>query len=285
MNLASPTRLLGKDEDLIHVAGLLGRHQRLYIGGEMVAAILELARRTKEDPGAAAAAFASRRELWEREGGFIDALSPADVSDWIKSDFHVVAEVSAPGSPGFLPVAQAVLTLPKGDWVVPLLTDPRDQVHDAAIHSRILAGGPRATALVDFLGVLPEWSHSRLAGSARHAALLEVIRINGTMLRENQVRQLVGLAFAVQKLEILDPAGRQEFGGVIDLAKLGQDEIVNRASLAAIGKSSRSPAHLLGLWRSAPPVKVCLEERRYLLHVHWHCFVRLIEEIEGANPY
>jgi hypothetical protein len=113
---------------------------------------------------------------------------------------------------------------------------------------------------------------------------MELVRRNRSLPPEQQIRQVMGLAFAVQGLEILDSAQARRWGRFIELSSLGQDEIVNRVSMAAIGKSVRSPAHLLGLCRSAPPVKVCLDDNNYLLHVHWHCFVRLIEEVVAANP-
>jgi hypothetical protein len=284
LNLAAPTRLLEKDEDLAHASPLVRRLERLYIGREMVAAMLQLAEQSQEDPHTAATAFASKRRRWERDGGFIEAVSVEEATEWIQSDSYVLAQASAPGSSCFHPVAQAVLKLPRDRWVVPLLTYARDMVHSPSIHDRILADGYRATAMVDFLGVLPEWSHTRLAGSARRAGIMELIRRNRFLPREHQIRQLMGLSFAVQRLEILDSAHRKRFGRFVELTELGQEEIVNRASMSAIGRSLRSPAHLLGQWRSAPPVEVCLDGRSYLLHVQWSCFVRLIEEVAGANP-
>jgi hypothetical protein len=272
------TRLLDQGGDLIHASGLLRRHRQLYIGQEMVAAILALAESSRED---ASAIFADKRERWERQGGFIESLSLEDIHGWIESDRHIVAEASSPQSNRFHPVAQAVFTLPAAGWVVPQLTDARDEVLDPAIHRRILQDGPRATALVDFLGVLPEWSHSRLAGSARHAGILELIRRNRSLPPKAQIRQVLGMAFAVQKLEIVNPEPKQRFGRFIELSEIGQDEIVNRASLDAIGKSVRSPAHLLGMWRSAPPVTVVLDACTFRLHVHWYCFVRLLEEVSA----
>ena len=238
------TRILHDDRD----GRPRGRHVlpvRIHVhhGGDR-AGILELRRHYHSDPGAATAAFSRKRRAWETRGGFLEMVTEKDISSWIDSDSYIVAEASQPDvaeGGDFVPVAHCVIVLPQRDWVVPRLTDQGDEIFDPVLNDALLSAGPQATALVDFLGVLPEWSGRKVAGAARYAGMREVIKQNAALPAESQVRYVVGLTFAVQALEALDPDESAMLGGLIRLVDLGQEEIVNQASTTStIGEQTDS---------------------------------------------
>lgn len=278
---APATRILRRDEDGSHARALFQRYRRLFIGQNVVRAILGL-QAGQHDAAAAERAFSCLRDAWETQGGFLETISPENIGTWISSDAFIVAEAADPeraATGTFTPVADCILRLPDRGWAVPKLTQPRDEVFDPDLYQAIVEDGPAAAAMIDFLGVLPAWSDKKLAGAARHAGMLELIRLNSRRSAAQQIRHVVGMTFVVRGLEILDPEERQRLGPVIRLADLGQAEVVNRASLRAIASSKRCPARPVGRWSSAPPVPIVVAGRPYGLQVHWLCHVRSVADI------
>ena len=274
-DLTSSTRIVRHDENDRAASGLYHRYRRLFIGDSVATGILEFERDRRTESGRAEARFRARREQWEKRGGYVETVTLRDFSSWIASPSCIVAEATDPeiaAAGDFLPLAQAVLRLPDDDWVVPNLAEPLDEIHDRELADAIRRDGPRASALIDYLGVVPEWADNKLAGSARHAGLREVVRLNGMRPARHQVRWALGVAFAIQALSV---PGRP----AIRLSDLGHSEIVNRASMRAIGSSTRCPARIVGKWRSAPPVSVGVDGRSHLLDVHWYCYARDVRDV------
>lgn len=279
------TRILHRDPGGACARALHARYRRHYIGADMVRAILALRRASRDDPGEAEL-FGLRRRHFEQAGGFLETISADQVAAWVSSDAYIVAEAADPDQAGrgrFVAVAECVVRLGRDGWVVPQLVPGTDDVTDPELHAAIVADGPGASALIDFLGVLPEWADRKLAGAARYAGMRELIRLNDRLPPERRVYHVVGMGFAVHGVEIHDHAERQELGSVVRLAELGQAEIVNRASIRAITTSKRCPARTVGVWRSAPPVRVSVDGRRYGLQVDWLCHVRSVPDIERRD--
>lgn len=274
------TRILSHDETGHHGAALFQRYRRLFIGDSIVRGILALKRR-EHDP-VARAQFARHRQAWKDCGGFIETITLENVVSWVRSNEYILAEAadldSNEGWP-FTPVAECVFRLSTDRWLVPRLVEPLDEIYDSKRYERIVEDGPQASAVIDFLGVLPELAGKGLAGSARYAGMLEIIAQNEKRPPEQRIRHILGMTFAVQGLEILNPEELATHGRFIWLSDLGQDEIINRASVEAISKSKRCPAYSIGRWAGALPVPVTDDGRSYRLHVHWYCNVRDTQDL------
>jgi hypothetical protein len=275
-------RILDQDEGARNSTEFLRRYRRLYISDQVAEAILNLARDWQVDKCSAAAEFARKRQRWESQGGFLDMLSVEEISGWIRSSSYIVAEaapLATTESDLFIPVAQRVYRLPEDDWIIPLLLEPEDTILDPDLHREVLSAGPRSTGIADYGGVVPEWAASKLAGAARYAGALEVIRRNIDRSRNSQVRFMASFIFAIQGLEVFGAEEREQFGAVIRLASFNQDEIVNHVSLATNMGSKRVPMRLVGIWRTAPPVPVLVHGKSYALKVHWHYMVLRLEDV------
>jgi hypothetical protein len=279
----SSTRIVRRDAGEAQVAAWYGRYQRLFIGDAIVRAVMELAGH-RHSPLAhlplVHVAFDRLREAWSRQGGYIETVSFDEVRSWLTSGRNIVAEAAPFRADGaFQAVGDCVYRLPTAGWVIHWLPQPPAEIHDRALYDTILEDGPQATALIDFLGVLPEWAHRQLAGDARLAGMREVRRRNLALPPERRIRHVAGMTFAVHGVEPLDPIERERYGPIIRLADLGQDPIVNRASMRAISLSRRCPARPLGSWTQTPPVPIAVDGRAYRLHVHWTVRVRSVEQV------
>ena len=273
---ASATRIVPQDAGDAQARAWYGRYRRLFIGDAIVSATMDLCAH-RDDP-CKHAAFARLREGWSRHGGYIETVSLDHVRSWPGSGEHIIAE-AAPFRPDgrFEVAADCVYHLPSDDWVMRELSKEPIEIYDRTLYDTIIEDGPQATALIDFLGVLPEWPQRELAGDARWAGMRELRRRNVALPPELRIRHVVGMTFAVQGVEPLDPAERASFGPLVHLADLGQEEIVNRASMRAISLSRRCPARPLGCWTHMPPVPVSVDGRPYRLHVHWYVRVRNVD--------
>ncbi len=280
VNTRLRSRIVGTDDRLAAEA-FHRRYRRRYIGDEVVAGILELADASNDEQHAAAA-FDAKREDWELHGGFLETLSVEDVERWLHSDSYVLVEVAAPGSDGsgcFEAVAQRLLRIPTTDWVVPLLDGPDDEVLDQPRYDAILSAGPLASALTDYLGVLPEWAGCGAAAEARYAGMLELIRRNAARPTDAKLRNLVGLIFAIQGVDVLGGRDGQAIERSIRLSDFGQREIANRASLRTNRASRRTAAHLIGRRSAGPGIPVAIGPARYALRVDWYYIVQQLDDV------
>lgn len=271
--LSIPTRILCYDSHE-RAADIYRRYRELYIGEKVVRAMLEL----KNDPSSATR-FADRRRVWEDSGGYIESIAQSDISAWLSSGSFVVAEAARPDTESgrFVPVAQCVYRLPEGNWVIPVLAEPVDEIYDPILYESILADGPGATALIDYLGVLPAWSASRLAGAARYAGMQQIMRMNLLRAPGHRIKYAIGLSFAIRGLKRSPSHGDRAGSTSLTLEDdLGQGMILNSASRRAISTSARCPATLIGKWNSAPPVPVHVDGATYFLDVDWYCYVRRV---------
>lgn len=273
--LGISTRILGYDDHEC-AADLYRRYRELYIGEEVVRAMLELT----GDP-TSASRFEDRCLAWEEGGGYIESLTESEISTWISSGSFVVAEAACPdsGSGRFVPVAQCVYHLPEDNWVIPVLTEPADEIYDPILYESILDDGPGASALIDYLGVLPAWSDNRLAGVARYAGMRQIVRMNPRRAPSHRIKYAVGLSFAIRGLKL--PAAHGDHPGDTALTLepgRGQRVILNSASRRAISTSAQCPATLVGKWNSAPLVPVPVAGSTYFLDVDWYCYARRVPD-------
>ena len=209
-------------------------------------------------------------------------MSVDDVSVWLGSNSDVLVEVAASDSHErgpFHAVAQSLVRIPTAEWVVPLLDGHGDEVSDPSLYQAILDSGPSASALMDYLGVLPEWAGCGLAGGARYEAMHELIRRNQTRTQDAQLSYLSGLTFAVQGVDVLGGPDGRTVERSIRLADFGRREIVNRVSLRLNASSRRSPGHLIGKQKSGPGFAVTIGADRYALRADWYYFVQRVDEV------
>lgn len=289
--LAPGTRVVGAGASPRDAEKIFRRYQRMFIGAQVVQAILELNETHARDPAdSVLGRFRRRRREWESQGGFLETVTAEDIATWISSDSYIVTEASDPDAlrhGTFVPVAQCMYRLPahEDDWVIPLLAEPPDEIYYPALYRTILRDGPRASALVDYLGVLPGWVHRGCAGAARYAGMLEVIRRNAACADAHRIRHVVGLTFVIRGVVVPGTTGTEP-DAVLRLDRdFGQDEVVNRASERAITTSRRCPSQVLGQWRGAPAVPVTVGGRTYLLRVHWYCHVRAVSDVlDSVTP-
>jgi len=265
-----------------YATAFYSRYRRLYIGSEMVKAVLALADQPRAESYSATAIFEAKRQVWEDQGGYLETIVLTDVWRWLESGSYFIAEVAAPGGSrddAFLAVAHGVFRVPTSGWIIPLLEGSADEVSDQPRYEAVVSEGWQSSAVVDYWGVLPEWSGKGLAAEARHAGMREVVRRNRTLVREAQVRSVIGLAFAVQGVEVLSGPNGHTVERAVRLADLGQAEVVNRRSLQANTGSHSCPARILGKWRTAPRVPVQIGNARYHLDVEWYCYVHRLDEV------
>jgi hypothetical protein len=258
------------------------RYRQLYIGDEIVTALIELSDRWVDEDHSAIAAFNMKRESWELHGGFIETVSADDMLSWLESGSYILVEVAAPGSDesrAFDAVAQRLLRIPTTEWVVPLLDGPDDEVSNQPLYDAIVSAGPSASALTDYLGVLPAWAGYGVAAQGRHAGMAELIRRNKARRQDAQVRYLIGLIFAVQGVDLLGGRDGETVERSIRLSDFGEREISNLASLRTNRGSRRSPAHLIGKRKSRPGVRVTIGTVSYALRVDWYYIVQRLDEV------
>ncbi len=281
-------RIVQEDKDGKHAGELFNNYRRVFIGDQVVEGILELARDWQKDYQLATAAFVQKRRRWESEGGFLETISPRDISFWVNSPLHVVVDAPAPvpasTSNGLLrPVAQILYKLPESDWIVPTLLDPEDKIYDRDLHTELVSAGPESSLATDYLAVMPEWTGKGLGGAVRSAGALQCVSLNAERAARTQMRFVVGWTFAIQALEVFDAEERSRYGDIVRLTSYGQGEIVNRLSLRIYLKLKDVPALLLGKWRTAPPVPIVVSGRTYALHVHWYCLVQRLADFVRAS--
>jgi hypothetical protein len=261
------------------------RYRRLYIADKVVAAIVELADSWNHDARAAAAAFDVKRQDWELHGGYLETVPIDDFRRWLRSDSYVLVEVAASRSlegVAFEAIAQRLLRIPATDWVVPLLDGPDDEISDPDRYEALLRDGPSAAALGDYVGVLREWAGCRAAAEARYVGMLELIRRNSTRPPAARLRNVVGLIFAVQGVDVLGGTDGRTIVRSIRLSDLGQREIANHASLRASGTSRRTAAHLIGKRKAGPGIPVAIGPARFALRVDWYYIVYILDEVRAA---
>lgn len=246
------------------------RYQSRFIGDKVVAAFLHLKEHLHNC--SARQDFVTQSERWVRRGGYLETLSVRDISCWINSNDYIVTEAAVKEVDNvFTPVADCVIKLPTSDWVVPHL-ETEIEVYDHEVYQSVLDCGYEANAIIDYLSVQSNISGRSFAGEVRFAGLKEIGRLNEFRDEERKIRNVLGLTFAIQGLEIRGV--EQEHGTKIMLSEIGLPEIVNNASMTAISSSKRCPATLLGKWRAPEAIPIVVGGVSYLLHVQWYCFVR-----------
>ncbi|MTD55587.1 hypothetical protein [Amycolatopsis pithecellobii] len=280
--LNSATRIVREDDDMLASTRFYDRYQQMFIGASVVQGILDLDRRYSVDPESAIREFRRKRRTWESCGGYLERITTEDIHHWISSDSYIVTEAADPDTTtagAFSPVAQCIYKLPADEWVIPQLADPPDEIFDHELYKTIQNDGPRASALIDYLGVLPKWSDRKLAGSARFAGMLELIRQNANRASDSRIRHVIGLTFAIEGVIVPDSAGAKPRKSIRLMERFGQEEIVNQASTRAITTSTRCPPQALGRWKSAPAVLVPVNGVPYSLQVYWYCYVRTVSDV------
>lgn len=278
-------RVANGDGDSGESGDLFAIYHRLFIGDQIVEAILDLARDRPTNPARATAAFDQKRRRWETDGGFVETLSPQAVSAWLESPSHIVAEAlftgagAGPHNDGIgRPVGSILYELPRGEWIVPTLLGEGDTIFDQVLHDEVMAAGPDSCVATDYLGILPQHAGKGLAGAVRQAGAMRCVDLNAGRPRKEQARFVVGWTFAIQGLWVLDPEEQVEFGSAIQLSELGQAELVNLLSLRTYLAGRKVPTRLLGKYCSAPPVPIQLSGRRYAFDMHWYCMVQRLED-------
>jgi len=253
------------------------RHRRLYIGADLVRYIVAFSDAAPMDRPAAKSVFDARRSRWEREGGFVEMVSGAQVSTWLSSGDTLLVEVAAPGSgveDPFVAVAQRLFRIPRADWVIKLLDGPNDEIWDEPAYASILAAGPACAVGSDYLGVLPEWAGLGLAAEARRRGRLALAALNEERPREAQLACVVGEIFAVQGVDVLGARG--EVQRSVLLQDLDEDEITNRISVRANRASRQWPAEIIGKRGCDSGIPVVLDGQRYRLRVDWYYVKQLV---------
>lgn len=261
------------------------RYRRLYVGDDMALALLDLDDGWRTDRIRALARFGEKRQKWEQGGGYVENLSLDEVFAWLASGSCLIAEVAAPEARAdqeFVAVAQRMLRVPVDDWAIPLLTEPADEIADPVRYRRVVDAGWKSAAFADYWGVLPEWNGKGLAGQARYAAMRALMDRNSRLSQNDQVTSLVGMAFALQGVDVLDPDG-DTVVRAIRLRDFGQDEVANRSSLRGNTLSKRTPAHIVGKHRPAAGIPIVLDGARYALHVDWYYYAHFLDEVAPAG--
>lgn len=254
----------------------------MFIGARVVQAILQLNESHRLDPEPAIDEFRQKRQDWEAQGGYLESVTVEDIATWVLSDSHIVVEASDPDAlknGSFVPVTQCVYQLPRNEWIIPQLAEPPDEIYNPELYDTIVRSGPQANALIDYLGVLPEWTNRGCAGAARYAGMLEVMRRNAALADADRIRHVVGLTFAIQGVVIPDLSETESDAALRLDRDFGQGEIVNCASMQAITTSRRCPSKVLGRWKDASMVPVTIDDRLYLLQVYWYCHVRGVSDV------
>jgi len=281
------TRVLDRNSDERDVIAFYHRYQRLYIGAEVARALMELAAGWTQDADAARRLFAERRRKWESTGGYIEQVALDDVRRWMASGAFRIAEVAAPGAAAggpFTAVAQRMLQLPVDGWAVPLLQEPADEIFDRPRYEAMLNSGWTTAAFADYWGALPEWSGMGLAAEARYTGMQALIQQNESLPPDSQLSCLVGIAFAVQGLEVLGGPEGTTVRQVIRLSDFGEPEVANKRSLLKNSRSKRSPGHIVGKLRPASGFPVMVDGVQHSLRVDWYYYIHFLHEVAPPVP-
>lgn len=280
------TRILDQGSDERDVIAFYRRYQQLYIGAEVARGLMDLAAGWPVDRVGAQRLFAERRRKWETGGGYIEQVTLDEVRLWLASGCWLIAEVAAPGTAEgepFTAVAQRMLKIPADGWAVPLLQEPTDEISDRPRYQALLRGGWRAAAFADYWGVLPPWSGMGLAAQARYTGMRALIKRNESLPPDGQVSCLVGIAFAVQGMEVLGGPDGMTVQQVILLSQFGEPEVANQSSLRANTCSKRCPAHIVGKLRPVSGFPVVVDGVQHRLRVDWYYYIHFLEEVVPAS--
>jgi hypothetical protein len=276
------TRIIDNAADVDKVMAFHQRYRRLFIGADLVTALLDLADGWEKDRRQAVDVFQQKRQKWEQGGGYMENLAPQDMLDWLASGLCLIAEVAAPEAiedQEFVAVAQRVLRMPSDGWVMPLLQEPADEIIDPVRYQNLLDSGWKAAALADYWGVLPEWNGKGLAAEARYAGMKALIDRNKLLAENERLSSVVGMAFAVQGMDVLGGDREKTVTRTIRLCEFAQGEIANQSSLRGNTMSKRTPAHILGKCRPTFGIPVLVAGVWYSLRVHWYCYIHLLDEV------
>ncbi|HTA00824.1 MAG TPA: hypothetical protein VK802_10615 [Streptosporangiaceae bacterium] len=283
ISMQARTRIIDNAVDVGMVAAFHRRYKRLFVGAEMVKALLDLAAGWETDQHRAVDIFQQKRQKWEQGGGYIENVSLEDVLGWLASGSYLIAEVAAPDASEdgkFIAVAQRMLRIPSDGWAMPLLQEPADEIVDRARYQSLLGGGWKAAALADFWGVLPEWNGKGLAAEARYTGMQALIERNKSRPEDERLSSVVGMAFAVQGLDVLDGEGKKTVTRAIRLDEFGLSEVANQSSLRGNAMSRRTPAYILGKHRPVSGIPVLVDGIWYSLRVDWYCYIHFLDEVE-----
>ena len=282
------SKILRWPEDADRVEPIFERCRALHGAEEIGEAIWKFSEEFGVSRDAARREFGAACNRFSWEGRFIEPLTTATVEDWIRNPQSVFAEAGGRRRHGDgrydaedQIVAQCQFRTPHPDladgWKPPRLVPGHDEIWDEVLHRKIEEDGPHATGVIDFLGVLPSHAHLKFA-AARYEGFMEVIRRNRSLPPNKRVKQMAGVAFAIQGLEVPDNAhGMRQ----ILLSQFREGEIANKISLLvnAGGRQGRCPARLIGKTKTSQKIPVKIRGVDCNLLAQWYYCAHFLDEV------